>query len=164
MIMRAFLLVVVLLYSGCSYIRPTAPGGLTEPRRGPVIGRLPADTGRGRLPVDTATGMPYPGRIGGGGGGLRERRICRTERVPPGWVISAYETTAQCTRVSVDNSYNLAVIATLSGYQRGDVIAICADQAIPDGWVLASGDRQRGECPGARVKEGEATALVISKW
>ena len=150
--MRAVLL-IVLLITGCNYAAPIIGGGPADPSRGPVVRRVP---------VDTATGITWPGNALPPQSNLaREQRICRTQKKPAGWVIRAYETMEGRCAKTPGEKYNVALIERLDFYRYGDTIAICADQRIPDGWSVAPDDPSV-ECPGARVIGGSPTAIVIT--
>jgi hypothetical protein len=67
-----------------------------------------------------------------------------------------------CPLVSTENPYNVAIVESLARYRVGDIIEVCADQAVPKVWWREPGGTLNG-CPGAQVAEGTATITRIRR-
>ena len=82
-----------------------------------------------------------------------------------GWIAIRYvEGEENCPRsTDPENRYNAAVIERYSQKPVGSTMVICADQTIPRDWVREHNQDAGAGCPGARVREGDRTALVIRR-
>lgn len=60
-------------------------------------------------------------------------------------------------------SVQRAVIERYSLKPIGATMVVCADQAIPRDWVRERDQDASAGCPGARVREGERTAVTIRR-
>lgn len=92
-------------------------------------------------------------------------QVCRTQAARPGWIATRYVQGAEnCPKsTDADNRYNGAVIERYSHLQVGTVLVVCADQPIPREWVRERDQDVRSSCEGARVRDNEATVMVIRR-
>lgn len=116
------------------------------------------DAARG-LPERPAPPAVSPGRD------AVAREICRTGPMPRGWIAVRYTAgDERCPRVpDADDRYTAAVIYRYSDAPLGSTMAVCADQALPQGWARLGADASDAECPRARVREGAPTSYVMRR-
>jgi len=127
------------------------------PNQQPLFGGTLRDT--------SSVGGSTPGGLTAGRShtaGLETRRICRGSPWPSGWIAIAYESSAkECPRSSDRVSFNIATIARYDNQPRGQTLEVCADQAIPRGWIPEGDDNTSGEaCPGAGKGDASVTRLI----
>ena len=123
------------------------------------------------------SGPPSPGP----GGGIRSpandtattaspgretlvRRVCRVTGWPANWVATAYESAAgECPLATGSDSTGVAaVIVRLDVQPVGATLDVCADQAVPRGWVpvTLNGAEISHRCPGAGPDGGSAVRRI----
>ena len=92
-------------------------------------------------------------------------RVCRSQAGRGGWIITGYVQGARnCPTLSdSSNVYTGAIIERYSSKPVGSTMVVCADQAIPPLWVREHQKEAATACPGARVKDGQPTAIVIRR-
>lgn len=92
-------------------------------------------------------------------------QVCRTTATRTGWLAVRYFESGEDCPKSTDpqNPYNAAMIERYSLKPIGATMVICADQTIPRDWVRESNQDAGAGCPGARVREGERTAVTIRR-
>ena len=137
---------------------PSTPGTM-EPRPGTSpsdLGGWPADPPR----TPTVGGLPGPAT---GTRNAAERRVCRTSAVPRGWIAVAYVSgDGQCpARRGADSEATAAVLMRYADLSLGTVLEVCADQPLPEGWLVAReqvSDADR--CPGAVRDDGPTTKRI----
>lgn len=90
--------------------------------------------------------------------------VCRSGPLPSGWIAIRYvEGGESCPKPRDGDPYTRAVIERYRDRPLGTVIVVCADQGTPRGWVREREGGLRQGCPGARVKEGAATAVRMRR-
>ena len=90
------------------------------------------------------------------------RTECRTDARPRGWIAVEYlRLGSQCPEQK-DDGYNGVRLRHFAGMAPGAVLAVCADQPTPNGWLRKEAPPER-VCEGARVDEGEPTAILIQR-
>lgn len=92
-------------------------------------------------------------------------KVCRTNAMRTGWLAIRYLDEEENCPKSTDpeNRYNAAVIERYSLKPVGATMTVCADQTIPRDWVREHNQEVGANCPGARVREGERTAVTIRR-
>ena len=92
-------------------------------------------------------------------------QVCRTSAMRSGWLAIRYIEGAEKCPKSTDpeNPYNAAVIERYSLKPIGATMTVCADQTIPRDWIREHNQDAGAGCPGARVREGERTAMTIRR-
>lgn len=92
-------------------------------------------------------------------------QVCRTTAIRTGWLAIRYFESGEDCPKSTDpgNAYNAAVIERYSLKPIGATMVVCADQTIPRDWVRDHDQDSGAGCPGARVREGERTAITIRR-
>lgn len=168
-------LLAALAVGGCQARVGTAVHGRTGERPLDPATRLgglgPREARRPGSPTDPPL-VPAPGEVvPTPASGIRtpdERRICRTDAVPRGWIAVAYvEAEGQCpAREGPAREATAAIITALGGRAVGTVLDVCADQRIPRDWgiVREEGAVDPGRCPGAAVSGDAPTTRRIRRW
>jgi hypothetical protein len=136
--MKVVLVLTLLVIAACgTSIRPRL-GGATQPSS-----RLDSPTD----PVPTV------------------EKVCRSHATRSGWITTSYFQYAETCPKSPDstNAYNGAIIERYSHYPVGTTMVVCADQPVPRRWVREYRIEAGTACPGASVRDGEATAIVIRR-
>ncbi|HKJ93952.1 MAG TPA: hypothetical protein VJ957_12355 [Longimicrobiales bacterium] len=91
------------------------------------------------------------------------RRACRADARPRGWIAVSYLRLGdECQKVAEGDPYNGVLLQKYFDWPTGGVLDICADEVVPRGWFELMEPAARA-CKGARVKEGEPTAIRIRK-
>src|SRR5262245_30788354 len=123
--------------------------------------------GRGPEPSDFPQGGPRPTRdLDPPGDAVPViEKVCRSQAPRSGWIVTSYIQGAPNCPISTDssNAYNGAIIERFGSKPVGSTIVVCADQAIPRLWVREYAQEAGTACPGARVRDGEPTAMVIRR-
>jgi hypothetical protein len=133
-------------------------------------------TGIGDRPGAMPPGLP-PGRDPGAAPGLTPatpsrddrtgtERICRTQPVPIGWIVTGYVSAGgeQCPRLDPDEPFPVAIIERFDQKPVGSTMEVCADQRIPRDWRLDTSVPASGACHGARVLREQPTSIVIRRF
>ena len=143
----------VMLMSGCgTTIRPhVSTGGLDGQRMFPPGQRLGPQRG--------------PESVAEPDVGTTVDKICRSRGMRSGWIATRYaEDTGNCPEsTDPENPYTVAVIERYSHRPVGSTMAVCADQPVPREWVREHNRDERISCPGARVRDGAPTAIMIRR-
>ena len=92
-------------------------------------------------------------------------QVCRVHAMRSGWIATRYaESTLNCPKsTDPDDPYTTAIIERYSHKPIGASMVVCADQPVPRQWVREYGRDISGDCPGARVREGSPTVMVIRR-
>ena len=93
-------------------------------------------------------------------------QVCRAQATRSGWIAIRYLQGAENCPESTDpeNRYTAAVIERYSHKPIGATMVVCADQPVPRHWVRESNRDERANCPGARVRDGAPTVMVIRRF
>ena len=132
-------------------------------------------------PHVTAGGTDRPPGLAPGGGRLNPRpvpeagvvneaspvfaQVCRIEASRPGWIAIRYvQGVDDCPKMTdAEQTYTAAVIERYTHKVVGATMVVCADQPVPREWVQERNQDVRDSCPGARVREGRPTVMVIRR-
>lgn len=142
-------LILALIPAGCGItVRPHVRAGGSEP---PAL--LPGNRANPRPDVGTGETTPVIDQV------------CRTNAIRTGWLAIRYFEVAENCPKSTDpeNPYNGAVIERYSQKPVGTTMTVCADQTIPRDWVREHNRDVQAGCPGARVRDGDRTVMVIRR-
>lgn len=144
---------LVLALTGCgTAIRPHVTTG--EPDR--PLGSPPRDRLGPRLAPDRDEARDKNPMVD---------QVCRVHAVRSGWIATRYtESTLNCPRsTDPEDPYTTAIIERYSHRQIGETMVVCADQPVPREWVREYPRDVSAACPGARVREGSPTVMVIRR-
>ena len=142
----------LVLFTACTSVRPRVsrggtdqptsilPGSLSGPRPGPE----PAIDGNAKPIID---------------------EICRASGMRAGWLAIRYvQGGANCpANTDPGNPYTASVIERYDQKPVGAEMVVCADQTIPHQWVRTTSQHVQTTCPGARVRDGSPTVMVIRR-
>jgi hypothetical protein len=147
------LAVVLTLLAGC--------GASIQPR----VGTGGSDRPPGLPPEENLGPRPSPGL-----GGVHDERpivdqVCRTRAMPSGWIAIRYAAGGDLCPASTDpdNPYTLAIIERHRQRPVGTTMVVCADQAVPSGWVREWNRETTAQCPGARVRADSPTTFMMRR-
>jgi hypothetical protein len=118
--------------------------------------------------------VPRPGSLPGAtpgrpaGGPIESAMIdyvCRAAPMPSGWIAIAYQEGGEnCVRsTDPDNPFTVAMIQRYDTAPVATTMTVCADQRVPRNWARERGLAPGSGCAGARVGEGQPTAVVIRR-
>ena len=109
--------------------------------------------------------QPTPDRDGAPDGQAMIDKVCRVQAMRSGWIATRYTEDAGNCPESTDpeNPYTAAIIERYSNKQVGSTMIVCADQPVPRQWVREYNRDASISCQGARVRNGEPTAIVIRR-
>ena len=94
---------------------------------------------------------------------IGRRYVCRAAPTTRGWIATDYVMAErECPRTSGDQGYNGAVMEYYENRPLGTVMAVCADEVTPNGWIREHTVPEQ-VCTGARVDDGEPTAKLIRR-
>ena len=81
------------------------------------------------------------------------------------WIATRYAQGAENCPESTDpeNPYTAAIIERYIHKPVGATMVVCADQRIPRQWQREYNRDERATCPGARVRDGASTIMVIRR-
>jgi hypothetical protein len=135
---------------GCgTIVRPHVSTGRDPDQGVPAAGRL----------------LPRRGPDAGLEAGPVVEQVCRTQAQRSGWIVTRYIEGAENCPASTDpeNRYTGAIIERYSHKFVGTTMIVCADQPIPRHWLQERNSDVRETCPGAHVKSGAPTIMVIRR-
>lgn len=144
---------MLMLLAGCgTTIRPHVTTGGTD-RLG---GSPPTERLGPRLAPEKET-SPGPSSL--------VDQVCRVNAMRSGWIATRYmEDAGNCPEsTDPENPHNAAVIERYSHLPIGATMVVCADQPVPRDWVREYNRDLKATCPGARVREGAPTVLLIRR-
>lgn len=148
MTIRAAVLLSLLVLSGCVQVTPRARTGDSG---------LPIGQPNGGWAIPDA--RPSPDREPPA---AEVTTVCRSRGAPRGWIATGYlRGGADCPPVEEGNPYTRARVERYANRPVGWAMIVCADQPVPSGWFREA--RGEGDCIGARVGAGHATAHRIRR-
>lgn len=107
--------------------------------------------------------FPTPDRPEGRAPQQDVREACRAAPAPRGWIAIRYVAReGECPGLPFYDGYTGVLLQYYADKPVGTMLVVCADQPPPRGW-LRDWAPESESCPGARVDEGEPTAVAIRR-